>query len=99
MSSELEMPWECVETNTATGRKLWKRTESFENTGNNEGTMSDGIRVTGPDDTELLRTSMHIDWEYFGSITAAFIEDGAAVRITGSDGQSEVHQLDKADPA
>jgi len=85
--------WKMVTEHAATGRRAFQRTARFEHTGNNEGTMEDDIKVVDADGTVLLETTMEIDWEYFGSISVAFSEDGGSVVVTGSDGQSDHHEL------
>lgn len=96
MSSDLNMPWELLETCNVTGRKLWKRHEDFEHTGNNEGTMTNSIRVTGSDDSELFCTSVNIDWEYHGFIDAEFAKAGTAVRISTSEEKERIHDIKDA---
>ena len=93
MSTDQNIPWNCIETSASTGRQLWERLEEFEHTGNNEGTMTHGYRVTDADGNELLKTSTYVDWEYHGWIEAEFIREGTAIRITASDDSESVHEI------
>ena len=93
MSSDAAMPWKQIATWPTTGHQLGERLEEFEHTGNNEGTMTHGYRVTDADGNELVRASMCIDWEYHGWIKAEFIREGSAIRITASDDSERVHEI------
>jgi len=94
-----EMPWKVVATDDPTGREVWLRTVAFRHTGNNEGTMTGAIEVRTAGGTVIASTEMTIEWEYFGSIEAAFGDGGATVTITGSDGGRKEMRLPAAESA
>lgn len=88
-----EMPWKTCDTHG--DLILEKRQSGFENTGNNEGTMSQEIRVRNGGGDVLIAKEVTINWEYFGQINAEFSDDGLAVVITTSEGRDRVWQLPK----
>jgi hypothetical protein len=92
MSEFDSMPWERV--GTSGERILEKRSSGFTHTGNNEGTMSETIRVRREGGEVLLEREVTIDWEYHGQIEAGFAENGKAVRVTGSDGTDELWRIE-----
>lgn len=86
-----EMPWR--QCDTFGNLVLEKRKSGFENTGNNEGTMSEEIRVRHKDGTVFLQREVTIHWEYFGQIDASFSDDGKSVVVTTSQGRDRVWAL------
>lgn len=94
MDSSRHSPWKLIETSETTGRQLWERPEGFERTGNHEGTITCGIRVTDVEGVELLRTSVTVEWEYHGSVSAHFILDATAILVKGSNDFEQVLELD-----
>lgn len=86
-----DMPWR--QCDTFGNLVLEKRSSGFENTGNNEGTMSQEIRVRHKDGTVFLQREVTIRWEYFGQINAGFADDGKAVVVTTSSGRDRVWPL------
>jgi hypothetical protein len=85
--------WKIAARHLGTSRMALQRTENFEHTGNNEGTMTDSIKVLDSDLNTIFSTLMTIDWEYHGTINVSFSDDGNEIRIKGSDGQYETHRL------
>ena len=86
--------WKIVAQHIGTGRIALQRTEEFKHTGNNEGTMTDCVKVLDSDLNIIFSTNMSVDWEYHGWIKVAFSEDGSEVVVTGSDGDCVRHRLD-----
>lgn len=88
--------WEQQAVHEASGRRIFQRTNGFTHTGNNEGTFIGEVKVEEADGSEILMTSVYVDWEYYGSVTATFSADGSSLQIKTSDGQEETHPLPPA---
>ena len=70
------------------------RTAEFENTGNNEGTITWEVAVLSDDNELLLHENVHHEWEYFTSLDVDFAADGLFVTLSVAHGHARTYRLD-----
>ena len=89
-----QMPWR--QCDSFGDLLLEKRRSGFENTGTNEGTMREVIRVRHRDGTVYLQREVTLHWAHFDQIGASFSDDGKSVVVTTSQGRDRVWALSDA---
>lgn len=70
------------------------RTTEFENTGNNEGTITWEVAVLSNDGDLLLHTNVYHEWEYFTSLNVDFAEDSLFITLSVVHGDTRTYPLD-----